>query len=219
ISPNMATMLAFVITDADISTKKLQKYVLDNIEDSFNAVTVDGDMSTNDSLVVLANGASQTTLQDKEERRAFKKALFEVMESLALQVVRDGEGATKCIEILVEGAKSRKDAEITARAIANSLLVKTAFFGNDPNWGRIIDVAGYSGADVRENRMELFYLDRVIFSRGKPLPFDKKELSSKLAATKDIKIRLSLGEGRYSRRLYTTDLSYDYVKINAEYTT
>ncbi|HPH01681.1 MAG TPA: bifunctional glutamate N-acetyltransferase/amino-acid acetyltransferase ArgJ [Spirochaetota bacterium] len=219
ISPNMATMLAFVITDADISTKKLQKYVLDNLEDSFNAVTVDGDMSTNDSLVVLANGASQTTLQDKEERRAFKKALFEVMESLALQVVRDGEGATKCIEILVEGAKSRKDAEITARAIANSLLVKTAFFGNDPNWGRIIDVAGYSGADVRENRMELFYLDRVIFSRGKPLPFDKKELSSKLAATKDIKIRLSLGEGRYSRRLYTTDLSYDYVKINAEYTT
>ena len=126
-------------------------------------------------------------------------------------------GATKCIEILSKG-QSRKD-EITARAIANSLLVKTAFFGNDPNWGRIIDVAGYSGADVRENRMELFYLDRVIFSRGKPLPFDKKELSSKLAATKDIKIRLSLGEGRYSRRLYTTDLSYDYVKINAEYTT
>ncbi len=219
ISPNMATMLACIITDVDIPVKKLQKYLLEGLEDSFNAVTVDGDMSTNDSLVVLANGASQTALQDKEERRAFKKALFEVMESLALQVVKDGEGATKCIEIFVDQAKTRRDAELAARAIANSLLVKTAFFGNDPNWGRVIDVAGYSGADVRESRMELFYHDRVIFSRGKPLPFDKKELAAKLAAARDIKIRLSLGEGKHSRRLYTTDLSYDYVKINAEYTT
>lgn len=219
ISPKMATMLAFIITDAEVATKKLQKYLMEGLVDSFNAVTVDGDMSTNDSLIVLANGASQIALTNKEDRTAFKAALFDLMEALALQVVRDGEGATKCIEIVVDQAKSRHDAELAARAIANSLLVKTAFFGNDPNWGRIIDVAGYSGAKLRQERMELFYLDRVIFSKGKPLPFDKKDLASKLAATSEIKIRLSLGEGKHARRLFTTDLSYDYVKINAEYTT
>lgn len=219
ISPNMATMLACIITDLDISVKKLQKYLLAGLENSFNSITVDGDMSTNDSLILLANGASQTALQDKEERRAFKKALFEVMESLALQVIKDGEGATKCIEILVDQAKTHQDAKLVARSIANSLLVKAAFFGNDPNWGRVINVAGYSGAEVHENRMELFYHDRVIFSRGKPLPFDKSDLAAKLAAAREIKIRLSLGEGKHSYRLYTTDLSYEYVKINAEYTT
>jgi glutamate N-acetyltransferase/amino-acid N-acetyltransferase len=214
----MATMLAFIITDLDIRAGALQKCLESGLGGSFNAITIDGDMSTNDSVIALANGASGVHLRGRAEKHIFRQAFAELMRSLALQVVRDGEGATKFIEIVVDGARNMRDADLAARAIANSLLVKTAFFGNDPNWGRIIDVAGYSGARFREERAELFYLDRVIFAKGKPLPFDRADMISKLSQAKDITIRLSLGEGRACRTLYTTDLSYDYVKINAEYT-
>jgi glutamate N-acetyltransferase/amino-acid N-acetyltransferase len=171
-----------------------------------------------DSVIALANGASGARLRGRREKRAFCGAFAALMRSLALQVVRDGEGATKCIEVIADGARNTRDAELAARAVANSLLVKTAFFGNDPNWGRIIDVAGYSGAKICEEKMALFYFDRLIYAQGKPLPFDREEMITKLSAAKDITIRLSLGAGKAKRILYTTDLSYDYVKINAEYT-
>ncbi|MDR2734346.1 MAG: bifunctional glutamate N-acetyltransferase/amino-acid acetyltransferase ArgJ [Spirochaetota bacterium] len=218
ISPQMATMLAFIITDLDIRAKDLQCALLAGLGGSFNAITVDGDMSTNDSVILLANGASETRLCCREDTLAFREALAEVMQSLALQVVRDGEGATKLVTIEVTGARNTRDAELAARAIANSLLVKTAFFGNDPNWGRIIDVAGYSGARLCEEKMELFYLDRIIYAQGRPLAFDREDMIRKLAQTREITIRLDLGVGRAKRTLYTTDLSYEYVKINAEYT-
>jgi len=218
ISPNMATMLAFIVTDIDIGARALSGCLKAGLGASFNAITVDGDMSTNDSVIALANGASGARLCGGREKRGFHEAFARVMRSLALQVVRDGEGATKCIEITVDKARNQRDAELAARAVANSLLVKTAFFGNDPNWGRILDVAGYSGARLSENKIELFYLDRVIYAHGRPLPFDRGEMIQKLAGTRELAIRLSLGEGRACKTIYTSDLSYDYVKINAEYT-
>lgn len=218
ISPDMATMLAFVVTDLQVESAELQELLRINLPDTFNAVTVDGDMSTNDSLVVLANGASGAALTSPADRSVFQGALFEILEALAKEIVKDGEGATKLIEIEIAGAATPEDAEKAGRAIANSLLVKTAFFGNDPNWGRVICAAGYSGAVLEEKNLELWYHDRVIF-KGKPVPFDKQELAAELQKTDEIFVRLDLGNGSCRRRFFTCDLSYDYVKINAEYTT
>lgn len=219
IAPNMATMLGFILTDAKIGQKKLQKMVAENAGDTFNAITIDGDMSTNDSLIVLANGQSEAVIKGKEEKQLFKKALFEIMEGLAKLIVKDGEGATKLIEVSVENAKTPKDAKKIGNAICNSLLVKTAFFGNDPNWGRILAAAGYSGAKVHEEKTELYYMGQLIFSKGKPIEYDKPKLVEKLKDSKEIPVRIILNEGKASKRFFTCDLSYDYVKVNAEYTT
>lgn len=219
IAPNMATMLGFVLTDAHVKQNTLQKMVVKNTQKTFNAITIDGDMSTNDSFIVLANKKSQVKIQGKESKDLFEKALFEIMEELAKKIVQDGEGATKLVEIWVEGAKNKKDAQKVGITIANSLLVKTAFFGNDPNWGRILAAAGRSGAKIKENLVELFYLDQFIFKQGQPVAFDKKELAKKLQNTKEILIKINLNQGKIKKRFFTCDLSYDYVKINAEYTT
>jgi glutamate N-acetyltransferase/amino-acid N-acetyltransferase len=217
ISPNMATMLGFVLTDLDISQAKLQKMLKETAQETFNCITVDGDMSTNDSLIVLANGQSKVKLQGSEQEKEFAASFYSVMDTLAQKVVEDGEGATKLIEIQVQGAKNQEDARKAGLAIANSPLVKTAFFGNDPNWGRILCAIGYSGAKVQEEKIELFYVDRYIF-QGKPVLFDKKELSAKLKESKQIKIVVNLNQGKAQSKIYTCDLSYDYVKINADYT-
>lgn len=219
IAPNMATMLGFVLTDALIEPKLLKKLLKENVDQTFNCITIDGDMSTNDSLILLANGKSGVEVKKKEDYEVFQKALFEVMETLSKMIVKDGEGATKLIEIVIENAKNEEDAKKAGVAIANSLLVKTAFFGNDPNWGRILCAAGYSGAFVQDEKAELFYLDRFIFSKGKPLSFDKAELSKKMKDSREITIRLNLNQGKASKRFFTCDLSYEYVKVNAEYTT
>jgi glutamate N-acetyltransferase/amino-acid N-acetyltransferase len=218
ISPNMATMLSFILTDAQIDFAHLQQMLLECTGETFNAITVDGDMSTNDSVILLANGESGVSVQAGGESKEFKKALMEIMEELAKKIVQDGEGATKLIEIRVEKAGSREDARKVGLAIANSLLVKTAFFGNDPNWGRILAAAGYSGALVEEEKTELYFLDRWIF-KGKPESYDRKELIEKMKDSKELLIRVVLNQGSEDKRFFTCDLSYDYVKINAEYTT
>jgi len=219
IAPNMATMLGFILTDAGIDSKTLKNLLKETVSDTFNCITIDGDMSTNDSLLLLANGKSGATVKNKADYLGFKRALFEVMENLAKMIVKDGEGATKLIEIIIENAKNPEDARKAGVAIANSLLVKTAFFGNDPNWGRILCAAGYSGAFVEDSKAELFYLDRYIFSKGKPLEFNKAELSAKMKESREITVRLNLNQGIAAKRFFTCDLSYDYVKVNAEYTT
>ncbi len=218
INPNLATMLSFIITDADIKQDVLDQLLTECVADTFNAITIDGDMSTNDSVVLLANGKSKVQVNNEHKINTFKNTLFEIMQQLAKEMVKDGEGATKLIEISVEKAKSDKDALKVGQAIANSMLVKTAFFGNDPNWGRILCAAGYSGAQINEEKVELFYLDRFIF-KGKPIQYDRKELVDLLMDSKEILIKVILNEGKCSKRIFTCDLSYDYVKINAEYTT
>ncbi|PKL12704.1 MAG: bifunctional glutamate N-acetyltransferase/amino-acid acetyltransferase ArgJ, partial [Spirochaetae bacterium HGW-Spirochaetae-6] len=148
----------------------------------------------------------------------FKQALFEVMEHLAKEVVRDGEGATKLIEISVEGAKDDKEARQVGMAVANSLLVKTAFFGNDPNWGRILAAAGYSGAEISEEQTQLYFFDTCLF-HGSPQDFDRKALVEKLKNAKEVPVRIQLNRGKVKKRFFTSDLGHEYVRINAEYTT
>ena len=218
ISPNMATMLSFIATDADIEPKLLQKVLGEVVGDTFNSITVDGDMSTNDSVILLANGKSGVSIKKGDFLAVFKQALFEVMEHLAKEVVRDGEGATKLIEISVEGAKDDKEARQVGMAVANSLLVKTAFFGNDPNWGRILAAAGYSGAEISEEQTQLYFFDTCLF-HGSPQDFDRKALVEKLKNAKEVPVRIQLNRGKVKKRFFTSDLGHEYVRINAEYTT
>lgn len=214
IAPNMATMLGFVITDADTTGFDLQAILKRVADRSFNCMTVDGDTSTNDMLILMANGASEVKPSEAE----FEEALFGVCVSLAKQVARDGEGATKLVEVRVKGSS---DPTKIARTIGESPLVKTAMFGCDPNWGRLLMAAGRAGvpfttADVR---LSLIAGDEeyVLFEDNGPAPFDAKRVSSALKADYVI-VDLNLGEGE-SATVYTCDFGYGYVRINAEYHT
>jgi len=216
IEPNMATMLSFVLTDADIAPACLTALFREAVDRSFNAITVDGCMSTNDTAIILANGvAGNGPLSEKSKSlEGFRKALFDVMESLARAIVRDGEGATKLIEIVVEGAKTVGDARTVAYAIARSNLVKTAFFGEDPNWGRIISAAGSTAVPFPTEALEL-YIDEVpLFMRGRGVP--GKE-AAEVMKRDEMRILVRLGVGGETFRVYTSDLSHEYVDINALY--
>lgn len=221
ICPNMATVLAVVTTDAAVSTEVLQKALIDAVEVSFNRITVDGDMSTNDMLVVLANGMAgnpQIIATEGPDYEVFAAALKEAALNLAKKVARDGEGATKFIEIEVRGAKCGVDAKKAGMAIANSPLVKTAFFGQDPNWGRILAAAGYSGAELDPQKTKLTIGGVMIAEGGLRASFDDKTLRS-VMAEREIKVVIDLGVGSAGTTVYTCDMSYEYVKINGEYTT
>jgi glutamate N-acetyltransferase / amino-acid N-acetyltransferase len=220
IEPNMATMLGFITTDAAIKPDLLKKALHDAVERSFNAITVDGDTSTNDTVVVLANGLADNAVieGDGEEFAAFYTALEYVCIYLAKLIVRDGEGATKFLEITVQGAKDFTDAKLAAKSIANSPLVKTAFFGQDPNWGRIVAAAGYSGADIDQTKVALWIGGYQIVAGGKGTGFTGEALKQVMAET-DITITLDLGVGTAAATVWTCDFSYEYVKINGEYTT
>lgn len=220
IRPDMATMLCFITTDADIEPSALRKALRYAVASSFNCITVDGDMSTNDTVFVLANGkAGNPTLRSRSKAfDAFTEGLTEVCLRMARALVRDGEGATKFITIRVSGAASKEEARQVGLSIANSPLVKTAFFGCDPNWGRIICAAGYSGVAVDESLTTIAINDSVLFDTGRVVPFDESEMRKKLAA-REITVEVGLGMGQAETTIYTTDLSHDYIKINAEYTT
>ena len=221
ICPNMATVLAVVTTDAAVAPDMLQKALTDAVEVSFNRITVDGDMSTNDMLVVLANGMagnSQITSPDGPDYAAFADGLSAVALNLAKKIAKDGEGATKFIEIEVQGAKDVADAKKAGMAIANSPLVKTAFFGQDPNWGRILAAAGYSGAALEPEKTNLTIGGILIAAGGLRAAFDDKALQS-VMAEREIKVVIDLGAGTAGATVYTCDMSYEYVKINGEYTT
>jgi len=220
IAPNMATMLAFLMTDAAIQPALLDRLLREAVDRSFNMITVDGDMSTNDFVVLLANGAAGVPVLDDggPDYAAFSEALNEVCLSLAKKIARDGEGATKLVTISVRGARDLEEAKQVGMSVANSNLVKTALFGNDPNWGRILAAVGYSGADVAEERITLAIGELRIFERGTGLTFAKSEGIEALRKP-EVEIGIDLGQGKAEATVYTCDLSYEYVKINAEYTT
>lgn len=220
ICPNMATMLCFITTDAKISPALLQRSLSSSVERSFNSLSIDGDMSTNDSLILLANGESGC--DEIEDGSAgfeqFDKALAQVCLDLARACARDGEGATKYIEVHVINAADYKDAKLAAMTIANSPLVKTAIFGEDPNWGRVLCAAGRSGALVIPEKTTLYFGDVKIVEKGEPLTLDP-EAARKPMLEKELTITVDLGVGSDSATAFTCDFSYEYVKINAEYHT
>ncbi len=221
IAPNMATMLAFILTNAAVSPKALKEALSEVADATFNMVTVDGDTSTNDSLFVLASGVTDGPVIDKCTGKRYDKfltGLYEVAMNLSRQIAADGEGATKLVKIRVVNAKKRKDAVAAAKTIAESPLVKTALFGNDPNWGRIICALGRSAATVDEEKVSMTLCGRKMFVKGAPVLFDAAELSNLMKAKEvDLEVDLALGEAE--ALMLTCDFSYDYVKINADYTT
>jgi len=219
ISPNMATMLAFFFTDADVDAAVLNKLFRKAVRKSFNSVTVDGCMSTNDTAIILANGmARNKPIKSGSDYILFKEMLFDVSLELAQAMVRDGEGATKVIEINIEGAVSAGHAKKAAYAIANSNLVKTAFFGCDPNWGRIISAVGSSGVSLSVSDVQVFYEDVLVFADGKGRARDEQRLSEIMSQSR-IKLHVNLGVGEKGFRVYASDLSFKYVEINAHYHT
>jgi glutamate N-acetyltransferase/amino-acid N-acetyltransferase len=220
IHPNMATTLAFVATDANIAPSLLQRTLRDVTTRTFNAITIDGDTSTNDTLLVLANGAAgaPTIKPGSAAHRAFSKALEEVLQSLALQIVADGEGAQRVIEIEVRGAKSEATARRIAQTIATSPLVKTAFAGGDPNWGRIFAAAGRAGVKFDPNRVDIHMAGIPVLRRGQPLDFNERAASNRLLE-KEVHVLVNLHAGRASARYWTCDFTAEYVRINASYRT
>jgi glutamate N-acetyltransferase / amino-acid N-acetyltransferase len=220
IHPNMATTLAFVVTDAAISPSLLQKTLRDVTTQTFNAISIDGDTSTNDTLLVLANGASGAPRikAGTAAHRSFAKSLEEVCHSLALQIVADGEGAQRVIQIEVRGAKTESAARQIARTIATSPLVKTAFAGGDPNWGRIFAAAGRAGVKFDPGRVDIHMAGIPVLRRGQPLDFNEREASNRLLE-RQVMLVLNLHAGRASARYWTCDFTAEYVRINASYRT
>lgn len=220
ICPNMATMLCFITTDALIDSQTLQKCLSSNVDCSFNSLTVDGDMSTNDSVIVLANGRSECDpiRVGTPEYDAFDEALGAVCRELAQAIARDGEGATKYVEVRVTNAETYADAKAAAMTVANSPLVKTAIFGEDPNWGRVLCAVGRSGAKIVPEKTSLHFGDVKIVERGEPLNVEA-QIARRPMLEKDLTITVDLGLGDASATAFTCDFSYDYVKINAEYHT
>jgi glutamate N-acetyltransferase / amino-acid N-acetyltransferase len=220
IHPNMATTLAFVATDATIAPSLLQKTLQDVTSRTFNATSVDGDTSTNDTLLVLANGGagSPTIKKGSKAHRAFTAALEEVCHSLALQIVADGEGAQRVIEIEVRGAKSETAARRIAETIATSPLVKTAFAGGDPNWGRVFAAAGRSGVAFDPSLVDITMAGIPVLRRGQPLGFNERAASNRLLAD-HVHIVMHLHAGTAAARYWTCDFTAEYVRINASYRT
>ena len=215
IHPNMATLLAFVLTDAQVSLADLRAITKRAADQSFNAISIDGDTSTNDMLLVLANGASGAGVADAA---AVGAMITDVCDQLARQIVADGEGVTKVFEVRVKGAASLEDARRAARTITTSNLVKTAIHGADPNWGRIIAAAGRSGANVDDRKASIRIGGLDVFRDGTPVRFDPADLRRAFEQT-EIVIELTLGLGGWDATAWGTDLSAEYVRINADYTT
>jgi glutamate N-acetyltransferase/amino-acid N-acetyltransferase len=220
IHPDMATMLAYVTTDAEVERGLLQRLVREAADATFNMVTVDGDTSCSDTLLVFANGAAEGPPIDaaSEEAGQFAAALLAVCTHLSRELARDGEGATRLMEVVVRGARNVADARRAARTIASSPLVKTAVAGCDPNWGRILVAAGRSGAELREERCSLRLQGEPLLERGLALPFDEAAMRARLDAP-EVRIELDLGLGEMEATAWGCDLTDGYVHINADYTT
>ena len=214
-----ATMLCFITTDVKADNSTLQAILEPNAEDSFNRITVDGDMSTNDTVLLLANGKSGVEIvPGSENEKIFKAALLEVMQNLARKMVTDGEGTTKVVTIEVVNAKSVKDAKLAAEAVANSLLCKTAWFGNDPNWGRVVAALGYSGADFDPDLCDIYYDGVPVVTDGGDAGTAESELAD-IVKKDAFTIRCDFKEGSSDYWVWSSDISYEYVKINADYHT
>ena len=229
IHPNMATMLAFTVTDVNIEKSLLQKIFSEITDSTFNMISVDGDTSTNDMACVIANGASENKKivdENSEGYSKFKEALYFVNQELAKLIAKDGEGATKLIEVTVTGAKSKKDAQKVAKSVITSSLFKAAVFGEDPNWGRILCAVGYSEAQLIVDKVNIFLGNDInalqkgvqVAKNGMGIEFDN-EKAVKILKNEKVEILIELNDGEFSSTAWGCDLSYDYVKINAEYHT
>ena len=220
IHPNMATMLAFITCDANISSATLQKALSQHVETTFNQITVDGDTSTNDMVLVMANGCRQNEeiLPDTEEFEKFSKMLRYLMADLAKKIAKDGEGATKLIEVNVRHAKDEQSGRMIAKSVVGSSLVKTAIFGQDPNWGRILAAIGYAGADVSVDNIDIWIEGIPVMQASSPVAFDPEETSDAMAGEL-LTLTIDLHDGAAEAQAWGCDLSYDYVKINALYRT
>ena len=221
IMPNMATMLSFIICDAAVEPEFLKTAFRNAVASSFNAITVDGDMSTNDTCLIMANGAAgnQVITAGTADAASFETLLNEVLLSLAKQIVKDGEGATKFVEIRVTGAANAADAKQAALSIANSSLVKTAFFGQDANWGRIFAAVGYSGATVDQSRLSLCFNDVCMAKNGVFAGGDAEARGTEVLKLREFIVTVDLGLDTGAATVYTSDLSHEYVSINADYRT
>ena len=221
IKPNMATMLGFLATDANVAPALLQGLVTDAANASFNRITIDGDTSTNDSFVLIATrkaAHAEITDLNSADGQALRAALIEVSQKLAQAIVRDGEGATKFISVTIEGGRNEAECALAAYAIAHSPLVKTAFFASDPNLGRILAAVGYAGIDDLDQNLIEMHLDDVhVVTRGGRNPAYREEDGQRIMKQSEITIRVNLGRGQASTTVWTCDLSHDYVSINADY--
>lgn len=220
IAPNMATMLAYVLTNAAIEPRCLRAILRESVNETFNCVTVDGDMSTNDTVLLLANGLAENSpvRQGSREELILMQAVKETMKRLAIKLVEDGEGTTKVVEVRVEGARSEADAKSVAFSVANSKLVKTAFFGEDPNFGRIMVAVGYAGVPIDPDKIDVSF-DRVtVVRRGVGISSNEREASHVLKRP-SFKVRIRLRQGDESASIWTSDLSHEYVRINSAYRT
>ncbi len=219
IGPHMATMLAFVLTDAAIAPADLDRALRQAVDRSFHCISVDAHTSTNDTVLTLANAAAGSEPLVGEKLEQFTAALTEVCAALAREIVADAEGASHLITLEILGLPSESDARQIARTIAASPLVKTAIFGADPNWGRILSAAGYAGVAFAEQEVSLWIGDWLVYERGQPCPFDTASVANYLRQNREVTIRLQFRSGSAGCRFWTSDLTYDYVRLNAEYTT
>jgi glutamate N-acetyltransferase/amino-acid N-acetyltransferase len=217
ICPDMATMLCFIVTDIAVTPKTLNMALKNAVDGSFNRLSVDNDMSTNDTVMAMANGFSGNKPLKKNSAyyQKFQKALSEVTYNLAKMIARDGEGATKLIEIIVKGAAAEADAAKVAMSVAKSMLVKAAVYGSDPNWGRIMAAAGYSGIEIDERNTDIYINKIKLVSRGTGT--NREKAAQKLFANKEIVITIDLGSGKKTARALTCDLTEKYIDINAHY--
>ncbi|MFH1258272.1 MAG: bifunctional glutamate N-acetyltransferase/amino-acid acetyltransferase ArgJ [Elusimicrobiota bacterium] len=218
INPQMATMLSFILTDAAIELKNLDRLLKGAVENSFNSLTVDGETSTNDSVMLLANGASLASpvLAKTKESQIFQAKLAEVCLELAKNIARDGEGAGKLIEVIVKNAPSPQKARILAKSVANSSLVKTAIYGNDPNWGRVISALGKAGVKFLPQKTSIYFGSICLAKNGLPQNFSEPE-SRKILSRKEVRITIDLHYGKNSAKIFTCDLTPKYVEINSDY--
>ncbi len=219
IGPNMATMLAVILTDAPLTPQTAQTALSKAADDSFNCISVEGHTSTSDSVVLLANGCAGGEPLEGEEFEMFRRALDEVCVELARAIPTDGEGASHLITIEVAGCADRQSARQIAKTVANSPLVKTAITGADPNWGRIISAAGYAGVPLDPSKVSLRINGTLLYQSGTPVDFDTAVVSQSIRQSRETDIRLELGEGQSDARFWTTDLTTEYVKLNADYHT
>lgn len=220
IHPNMATMLGFITCDANISNDTLQLALSQNVEKTFNQITVDGDTSTNDMVLVMSNGCTlnEEILPDTPEFDKFSKMLNFVMQELAKKIAKDGEGATKLIQVDVINAPNAFDARMMAKSVVGSSLVKTAIFGEDPNWGRILAAVGYAGVDVPVDNVDIMIGGLPVMLASSPVTFDDEEMKD-IMHEDEVIITVDLHSGQEKGTAWGCDLSYDYVKINALYHT
>ncbi|HBN25864.1 MAG TPA: ornithine acetyltransferase [Desulfobacteraceae bacterium] len=219
IRPDMATMLCFICTDAGIAPDLLHTLLLSATKKSFNKITIDGDTSTNDTVIIMANNDSRVTIENKAEINIFQQLLDDLLLSLAKMLVKDGEGVTKFVEVIVKGAENNKDAGKIADTIANSNLVKTAFFGEDANWGRIIAAAGRAGAQINQDLIDIYFDDVMMVKNGMGCGKDVEALATKVLKKSEFVLTIDLKIKSGSASVFTCDFSVDYVKINADYRT